>query len=408
MDITVSKLKEAGETAIPYYDAVVVGAGPYGLSAAAHLQARGLSIAIFGRPMSFWREHMPEGMRMRSYWWATNLSDPDKQYDLKHYAQTVGAFERDQFKLDTVINYGMWFQKHAVPAVDETYVTEVVNEDGHFRITLADGRVVQSATVVMAVGLEYYAYRPSEYAQLPAELVSHATDYGKLDGLASKRVIVVGGGQSAFEMAALLHEKGSSVDLVVRRPVRWVREQNPKMPAVLRQLRAPKAGMGVGWSNLILEKYPYFFQLWPQNYKDHYLLTRNMSAASTWLQERTVGKVHIHDNVHVERVEHTGNAVLLSLSNGETLEADHVILATGYQADVRQISFLHKDIIDKIQTYMGYPILRKHFESSVPGLYFLGFSAQRSFGPLYRFVVGVEPSARGVTEAITRRVGVTR
>lgn len=408
MDTAVSKLGTVEDRSASYYDVVVVGAGPYGLSAAAHLQARGLRVAIFGKPMGFWREHMPEGMRMRSHWWATNLSDPGKKYDLNHYAEAVGAFERDPFWLKTVINYGLWFQKQVVPAVDETYVTEVVDEGGRFVVTLADGRVVRSVAVVMAVGLEYYTYRPAEYAQLPPELVSHSTDHSKLDGFAGKHVIVVGGGQSAFEISALLQEHGSTVDLVIRRPVRWVREQNPKLPAVLRQLRAPQAGMGVGWSNLLLEKYPYLFQRWPQDYKDHYLLTRNVSAASSWLKERTVGKVAIHDDVHIQQVEHAGNKACLVLSNGKTLQADHVMLATGYQVDVRRLALLHNNVIERIQTYMGYPVLGKYFESSVPGLYFLGFSAQRSFGPLYRFVIGVEPAARGVTEAIAQRVGVVR
>ena len=408
MDMAVSKLERVKGEAFPCYDVVVVGAGPYGLSAAAHLQARGLRVAIFGRPMSFWREHMPAGMRMRSYWWATNLSDPHKQHDLKHYAQAVGEFERDPFWLDTVVDYGLWFQRQVVPTVDETYVAEIVDEGERFVVMLADGRVVQSASVVIAVGLEYYTHRPIEYAHLPTELVSHSNDYGQLDHFAGKRVIVVGGGQSAFELSALLQEQGSCVDLVIRRPVRWVREQNAKTPGLLRQLRAPQAGMGVGWSNLLLEKYPYFFQRWPQDYKDHYLLTRNVSAASSWLKERVVGKVRIHDNAYVQHVQHAENTACLALSNGETLQADHVMLATGYQADVRRLALLHSDIIERIQTYMGYPVLGKCFESSVPGLYFLGFSAQRSFGPLYRFVIGVEPAARGVTEAVAQRVRAIR
>jgi len=358
--------------------------------------------------MSFWREHMPKGMRMRSYWWATNLSDPGKRYDLNQYAQAKGEFDRDPFQLETVINYGQWFQKHVVPTVDETYVAEIVRQDGHFVITLVDGRVIQSAAVVMAIGLAFYAHRPAEYMQLPPQLVSHTMDHSDLDAFADKHVILIGGGQSAFENAALLHELGAKVELVVRRPIRWVREEDPKIPPMLRQLRAPKAGMGVGWSNLLLEKYPYFFHRWPQQYKDEYLLTHNVSAASSWLQDRVVGKVLVHDNAHVQKIEHTENAVSLTLKDGKTLQADHLMLATGYQADVSKISLLHSDVIQKIQTYMGYPVLKKHFESSVPGLYFLGFSAQRSFGPLYRFVVGVEPAARGVTDAVARQVGVTK
>jgi len=408
MNMAADKLEAEREATIPHYDVVVVGAGPYGLSAAAHLQERGLKVAIFGKTMSFWREHMPKGMRMRSYWWATNLSDPGKRYDLNQYAQAKGEFDRDPFQLETVINYGQWFQKHVVPTVDETYVAEIVRQDGHFVITLVDGRVIQSAAVVMAIGLAFYAHRPAEYMQLPPQLVSHTMDHSDLDAFADKHVILIGGGQSAFENAALLHELGAKVELVVRRPIRWVREEDPKIPPMLRQLRAPKAGMGVGWSNLLLEKYPYFFHRWPQQYKDEYLLTHNVSAASSWLQDRVVGKVLVHDNAHVQKIEHTENAVSLTLKDGKTLQADHLMLATGYQADVSKISLLHSDVIQKIQTYMGYPVLKKHFESSVPGLYFLGFSAQRSFGPLYRFVVGVEPAARGVTDAVARQVGVTK
>jgi cation diffusion facilitator CzcD-associated flavoprotein CzcO len=408
MHVTIGNLETTQETSIPFYDAIVVGAGPYGLSAAAHLQKRGLKVAIFGKPMGFWRDHMPQGMRMRSHWWATNLSDPARHYDLTQYAKAHGPFEQDPFWLDTFIDYGLWFQKLVVPTVDETYITEVDCENGHFVVTLADGRVLHSTTVVMAVGLAYYANRPAEYAHLPTELVSHSMDHNRVDKFAGKHVVVIGGGQSAFEMAALMHERGTSVELVIRRPIRWVPVQNPKVPALLRQLRAPKAGMGVGWSNLIMEKYPYFFHRWPQSYKDHFLLTRHVSAASPWLKERTVGKVLVHDAVQVQQVTTDKQTVQLTLSNGETLQADHLMLATGYQADVSRLSLLHTSVIDAIQTYMGYPVLTRQFESSVPGLYFVGFSSQRSFGPLYRFVTGVEPAARGITQAIAQQVAVTQ
>ncbi len=61
------------------YDVAIVGAGPYGLATAAHLSQQGLGVIVFGKPMQLWREHMPLGMLLRSYWWATNISDPKKQ-----------------------------------------------------------------------------------------------------------------------------------------------------------------------------------------------------------------------------------------------------------------------------------------------------------------------------------------
>ncbi|MGI5512851.1 FAD-dependent monooxygenase [Streptomyces sp. CA-106131] len=45
---------------------LIVGAGPYGLSAAALARERGMDTQVVGRPMGFWHEHMPEGMLLRS------------------------------------------------------------------------------------------------------------------------------------------------------------------------------------------------------------------------------------------------------------------------------------------------------------------------------------------------------
>src|SRR5919198_5601833 len=70
---------------IALYDAMVVGAGPYGLSTAAHLLGRGLRGAVFGKTLELWRNHMPQGMLLRSHWWATNLSDPRQQYGFERF-----------------------------------------------------------------------------------------------------------------------------------------------------------------------------------------------------------------------------------------------------------------------------------------------------------------------------------
>lgn len=139
------------------YDAVVVGAGPYGLSAAAHLQGRGLKVAIFGKPLKLWREHMPKGMFLRSHWWATNLSDPDEKYGFEQFFKVSQYRPCYPVPIEAFIDYGLWFQKQAVPDVDETYVTSIERREKQFLLTLADGRTVQSSTVVMAVGLYFYA-----------------------------------------------------------------------------------------------------------------------------------------------------------------------------------------------------------------------------------------------------------
>ena len=50
-------------------DVAVIGAGPYGLSAGAHLKAKGIAVRVFGEPMEFWANKMPEGMLLRSPRW---------------------------------------------------------------------------------------------------------------------------------------------------------------------------------------------------------------------------------------------------------------------------------------------------------------------------------------------------
>lgn len=247
MGISLDVQKPQGAVPTTHYDVVVLGAGPYGLSAAAHLQGRGLKVAIFGKPLQLWREYMPPGMLLRSYWWATNISDPYKKYGLEQYFQAVGLHPSDPFSREEFISYGLWFQKHAVPDVDETYVATIERKERQFAVTLVDGRIIRSPAVVMAPGLAYYVYRPAEYDHMPSELVSHSADHATFERFVGKRVVVIGGGQSALETAALLHEAGADVQVVSRSPIVWLTGDSLKGRTFFKRLRHPKAGISPGW-----------------------------------------------------------------------------------------------------------------------------------------------------------------
>lgn len=406
MSLSVDIEKPHGNVPTAQYDVVVMGAGPYGLSTASHLLAQGLKVAVFGKPIQFWREHMPEGMLLRSFWWASNLSDPRGDYRLNKYFQARGGAPTDPLPMETFIDYALWFQQQAVPDVDETYVSSIERRDGSYQVTLVDGRIVQCSVVVMAPGLLYYTYSPSEYAHLPVDLVSHSADHSKLGRFTGKRVIMIGRGQAALETSALLHEAGADVQLITRSPLRWLTSENSAVPQIIRTLRSPSAGMGNGWMNLFLEKYPYVFQHFSQSTKDHVLATRHGPAGSWWLKDRIFGKVTLHEQEQFEKVEETDNGVRLTLASGKTIEADHIMLGTGYQADIKRLPMLAPSLLAEIQAYSGSPILNNWFESSVPGLYFVGFSAARSFGPFYRFVVGSQAAARRVAASVVRKGSV--
>ena|SRR6266566_4708487 len=186
-----------------YYDGLVVGAGPYGLATAVHLLAYGLEVGIFGKPLQFWREHMPKGMLLRSFWWATGFSDPHQRCCIEQYFRETGQQPFDPLPAETIVKYGLWFQKQVVPNVDETYVKTIEREKGQFVLTLADGRVIHSPVVVMAPGLCYYTYCPAESSHLSPNLVSHSSDHRTFDRFAGKSVVIIGGGQSALETAFL-------------------------------------------------------------------------------------------------------------------------------------------------------------------------------------------------------------
>ncbi len=408
MSVSLDVQKAQNSIPTEHYDVAVVGAGPYGLSAAAHLMAQRLKVAIFGKPIFFWRKHMPEGMLLRSYWWATDLSDPYEKYSFQRYFQAKAIYGEDPIPIGTFIDYGLWFQQNAIPTLDETYVSCVERKNGHFLVSLEDGRVIQSNAVVMAPGLQYYRYCPPEFSHMPPELVSHSSDHTRLNAFAGQEIAVIGRGQAAIETSALLNEGGAQVSLLARRPIRWIRYTNDNIPPFLREIRAPKAGMGSGWLNLWMEKYPYALQRLPRDTRDHVLTTRHGPGGSPWLYDRVVGKVDIRENYSVEKIEEAHGRARMTFNNGQTLEVDRVILGTGYQTDITRLPMLHPSLLSSVKTYMKSPELSSWFESSVPGLYFIGFTAARCFGPFYRFVIGDKAAAQRVTRAIVQQTARSR
>jgi cation diffusion facilitator CzcD-associated flavoprotein CzcO len=71
-------------------EVAIVGAGPYGLSIAAHLRGLGIPFRIFGRPMDSWVSHMPKGSCLKSDGFASNIYDPNSEFTLEKYCSEQG------------------------------------------------------------------------------------------------------------------------------------------------------------------------------------------------------------------------------------------------------------------------------------------------------------------------------
>ena len=385
----------------PIFDAVVVGAGPYGLSTAAHLLGRGLRVAVFGRTLEMWRDRMPKGMLLRSHWWATNLSDPLQEHGFDQFVRQSRHGRRYPLPLQTFVDYGLWFQQRAVPDVDETYVASIERQDGRFLIALEDGREVESRAVVMAIGVYYYANRPEQFAGLPADLVSHSSEHRDFARFKGRDVVVIGGGQSAIEYAALLHEAGAAVQVVSRRPIQWLGPDRSGARSTLERILAPDASIAPGWTNWVWDQWPWLFYRFPLGWKDSYNAIYH-SGATHWLKDRVVGKVTLHEGQTVAKLEMARGKLDATISDGAKVSVDHMILATGYTVDITKLPMIDPSLRAEIETDRAIPSLSHWFESSVPGLFFVGLTSLRAFGPLYRFVAGCGAAARRVADGVMR------
>src|SRR5262249_39339766 len=148
-----------------------------------------------------------------------HLSAPSRALTLDAYQLASGTQVSSPVPLDRFIDYGRWFQRQAVPEVDERKVTRIEPDPVGFRLTLVAGETLQSRRVVVAAGIGPFAWHPPQFRSLPPSLASHSSDHRELDRFTGQQVVVIGAGQSALESAALLHEVGAGVEVLARAPV---------------------------------------------------------------------------------------------------------------------------------------------------------------------------------------------
>jgi thioredoxin reductase len=390
-------------------DVAIVGAGPYGLSVAAHLHGAGPSFRHFGLPMKLWRENMPRGMFLKSQGFASNLSDPDGAFTLAAFCRATGRPYADYglpVPLDTFVAYGEWFRAQRAQGLEETMVTRVSAKDGRFELSLAGGDVAHARQVVLAVGVEHFAHLPGELARLPQSACTHSSAHADLSAFRGQQVIVVGAGQSALESAALLHENGASVRVVSRKAtVAWNAAPLAPDRPLLQRMREPEAGLGSGWATWAYSRKPGLFRHLPESARVHRARTALGPAGASWLRDRVEGRVPVLSGRAIDWARARAGEVRLGLVAGDgarsELAADHVLAATGYRADVLRMGFLDRQLASRLRTVANTPAVDRDYESSVPGLYVVGPAVAPTFGPVMRFVYGTGHAAGTVARRLT-------
>jgi FAD-dependent urate hydroxylase len=362
---------------------LAIGAGPYALSTAALAREHGIDTVTVGRPMGFWRRHMPEGMFLRS--------GPDWHLDasgvhtLEAYLEerAVDPADVEPLPIGLFLDYAEWFRQAKGIGVREDLVVDLTKPDDRFEAVLESGERIVAEAVVAAPGIRNFTNLPAWAGSVPAERAAHTCDLVRFEDLSGARVLIVGGRQSAYEWAALLVEQGAArIDLVHRHDVpRFERVSWTFVDAYMETtMRVP------GWWRSL-----------PKTEQD--AITRQFWEVGRltleyWLTPRLAGPaIHRWPGTEVVRAEPTpGGDLTVRLSNGDDLRVDQVIFACGYRADLARVPYL-AGVLDRVEVADGFPLLDEAFGTRLPGLYLPGFAATRDFGPFFGFVKGTPAAA---------------
>jgi FAD-dependent urate hydroxylase len=362
---------------------LVIGAGPYALSCAALAREHGIDTVTVGRPMGFWRRHMPAGMLLRS--------GPDWHLDasgvhtLEAYLEerAVDPADVDPLPIGLFLDYAEWFRQAKGIGVREDLVVDLTKPDDRFEAVLESGERIVAEAVVAAPGIRNFTNLPAWAGSVPAGRAAHTCDLVRFEDLSGARILIVGGRQSAYEWAALLVEQGAArIDLVHRHDVpRFERVSWKFVDAYLETtVRVP------GWWRSL-----------PRAEQD--AITRRFWEVGRltleyWLTPRLASPaIHRWPGTEVVRAEPTAAGDLtVRLSNGDDLRVDQVIFACGYRADLARVPYL-AGVLDRVEVADGFPVLDEAFGASLPRLYLPGFAATRDFGPFFGFVKGTAAAA---------------
>jgi thioredoxin reductase len=393
----------------------IIGAGPYGLSLAAHLRAWRIPFRIFGQPMDFWLTQMPAGMLLKSDGFASNLYDPESSSTLQRFCADHGIPYADlgiPVSLDTFTAYGLDFAQKHVPELERKLIVSLNRGKNGFALKAEDGEIISAKYAVVATGISAFAYTPPVLASLPDSLVSHSSLHRDLGGFKGKAVAVIGSGASASDLAMLLHEQGTQVHMVARQGfIRF--NQKPPIKSFstspLVQLREPLGGIGPGWRNKIFGDAPWLVWYLPQSLRSK-IFRRSHGPAAGWFAREKIegGQVPVLLGYTVEAAKKgADNRVRLVLrgSNESKIElvVDHVIAATGYRIDLGKLTFLDAKLTAQLRHVENAPMLASNFESSVSNLFFIGAIAGPCFGPVLRFAFGAGFTSWRLARVLARR-----
>ena len=340
---------------------------------------------------------MPPDMLLKSEGFASNLYAPGAGYSLRQFCRERSIPYEDvgiPVRRRTFVEYGREFQRRMVPQLEQSVIKRLSQIPGGFELQTAEGQTLQARRVVLAVGISHFAYMPPALRGLANHAVSHSYDHGDLSKFKGKRVLVIGAGASAVDIAIDLKKAGAAPQLMARAS-HILFHSRPVEPRPLRErLRMPRSTVGLGWRSKLAVDLPLVFHVLPEGLR-HRTVARHLGPAPGWFARAEFeGKIPAHLGCQLEQVRESGTQLRVSYLDSSDakceIETDHVIAATGYRPVLRALPFLDEALSAQIKTAGETPKLDRNFSSTVPGLYMVGLASANNFGPVCRFACGAE------------------
>ncbi len=373
-------------------DLLIVGAGPFGLAVAAQASHFGIDHVIVGKPMEFWKQNMPAGMYLRSAcdWHLdpANIHTIDKF--LEERRQT--ATDVEPLSLDFYLSYAEWFQKQKRITPLPLHIQRLDFADDRFTATTASGDTIEACNVVIAPGFTHFTNIPAELkSRLPAGRFIHTCEFVDFSAARAKRYLIIGGRQSAFEWAALLIEAGARAVYITHR------HDSPAFAAA-----------DWSWVNPLVDAIgdnPSWFRSLSQAEKDdinHRLWAEGRLKVEPWLESRLNNdRVRVLPRTEVVKCVEDDRELNVTLTNGDTITCDQIVLATGYKVNIARLPILAAgNILNQLEIKNGFPVLDEHFQTSIKGLFITSMPATQDFGPFFAFTISARVSAKLIGEAV--------
>jgi putative flavoprotein involved in K+ transport len=319
-------------------DVIVVGAGQAGL-------AIGFFLARQGRRFVILEAADAVGVAWRERWDSLTLFTP-RRYDALPEMSFPG--DPDGYPTrDEVVSYlTAYAETYQLPVILDSAVQLLSQVDGGFQVQCR-GRTLMAAQVVVATGPFQRPFTPVLAGELSPDVVHmHSTSYRHPEDVPPGTVLVVGGGNTGFQIAAELSAT-HSVHLSVGSP------QTPLPQKIARR--------DLFW-------WLTRTGLLKTTVDSH--LGRRLSEKETLIGSSPRRLRRLGVGLHARAVSVSGNTV--GFSDGTQVSVDAVVWATGYRPDYTWIDAPVLDAGGRVRHHRGV--------TDVPGLYFLGLYWQHTRG----------------------------